>query len=120
MTISEVPGIQLFGAAIVFMILLLLMFQLGKRWERKNRVLKAGSGDAASGTSRKKYCLVIEIIDPEGVARRESSLARLIVDVAPTLITREVYKKVRKEMTTILKQRNIDVQIQILPLQGDS
>ncbi len=63
-----------------------------------------------------EYRVAIEILDPISVARRESKLARLVTDLAPTLITKEVYKRVQKEVGESMDQRGIESKVTVITM----
>lgn len=60
------------------------------------------------------YRVAIEILDPVSIARRESKLAGIITGLAPNLIVREVYKRVRKEVARSMEERGIESRVTVI------
>ena len=60
------------------------------------------------------YRILIELVDPIAVAHRESAMARLVSEIAPHMVTRAVYRQLRKELGEALVQRNIDAKVSVL------
>ena len=63
-----------------------------------------------------EYRVAIEILDPISVAKRESKLARIVTDLAPNLITKEVYKRVQKEVNESMNQRGIESKVTVITI----
>jgi hypothetical protein len=63
---------------------------------------------------RPDFRVVIEVVDPIALACRESKAARLITDIAPVYLTREVYKQLQKEFTLAMKERGIDANVTLI------
>ncbi|MFC1850723.1 hypothetical protein ACFL27_11070 [candidate division CSSED10-310 bacterium] len=116
MILSEMLILQLSASILVLSLVSFFMFHLGRSKERKARMKPDVGEKLGKLSSKQRFRLVIEIVDPIDLAKRESSLARLTTDIVPTFITKEVYKKVRKEMIKVLKQRDIEADIRILTL----
>jgi len=60
------------------------------------------------------FRVVIEVVDPIALACRESKAVRLITDIAPVYLTREVYKQLQKEFTLAMKERRIDANVTLI------
>ncbi|WP_323754290.1 hypothetical protein [Marinobacter sp.] len=60
-----------------------------------------------------ELAIVLKVLDPIGLAKRESRAGRLIGDRLPTTATKMVYQEVLKELTNELEAREIDVDMQI-------
>ncbi|MBJ6137846.1 hypothetical protein [Marinobacter litoralis] len=60
-----------------------------------------------------ELAIVLKVLDPIGLAKRESKAGRLIGDRLPTTATKMVYQEVLKELTSELEAREIDVDMQI-------
>ncbi|MBF0238915.1 MAG: hypothetical protein HQM12_14520 [SAR324 cluster bacterium] len=72
------------------------------------------SPSESNGSRKPGVFLSIKIRDPLGVARKESKLAPLVADIAPGIVTREVYKQVRKESLQMLAQRGVEADVDIV------
>lgn len=57
--------------------------------------------------------LTLRIRDPIALAKRESRSARMLADHLPVMVSKMVYQEVQKELEVELRERQIDVDIQI-------
>jgi len=57
--------------------------------------------------------VTVRVTDPITLAKRKSIPAQFVGDLAPTLITREVYKQIKKEIAKSLKEQEIDAELKI-------
>ncbi|MCG8517219.1 MAG: hypothetical protein MI794_04400 [Pseudomonadales bacterium] len=57
--------------------------------------------------------LTLRVRDPLVLAKRESRSARMVADRLPVMVTRMVYQQVQEELALELKERDIDVDLQI-------
>lgn len=57
--------------------------------------------------------LTLRVLDPIGVAKRESRSARVLADKLPVMVRKMVYQEVMKELEAELADREIDVEMQI-------
>ena len=60
------------------------------------------------------YRILIEIMNPLLIAQKESSLAKSIMDVAPTIVKKKIYEESMKEITREMKLREIDSKIDLI------
>jgi len=70
-------------------------------------------GESQLSSEKPEFRISIEVIDPIGLANRESKLARIATGIAPNFVTKEVYKQVRKEIILIMKERGVDANVTI-------
>ncbi len=60
-----------------------------------------------------ELAIILKVVDPIGLAKRESRAGRIMGDRLPTMAKKMVYQEVLKELATELESREIDVDIQI-------
>ena len=58
--------------------------------------------------------ILIELVAPIVLAHRESAMAKIVSEIAPNMVTRAVYKQLRKELAQALAERQIDAKITLL------
>ena len=61
-----------------------------------------------------KYKLTVEILDPIGLAKRESSMAKVAGDIAPHIVNKEVYAQAKEETIKELQRRNVEAKVDII------
>ncbi|WP_162628806.1 hypothetical protein [Marinobacter bohaiensis] len=57
--------------------------------------------------------LTVRVLDPLGVARRESRSARIMADHMPNMISRRVYQEVMREVGAELTSRGIEAEMNV-------
>lgn len=62
----------------------------------------------------------LQLVDPQGVAQRESKLAKAVGAVSPGYINYKVYQQVAYELELALNERNIDVNIELHGLRSSN
>ncbi len=72
-----------------------------------------GGGGAAPDQPGPGCRILIELADPIALAHRESKMARMVSEIAPQMITRAVYRQLRRELLQSLAQREIDARVTI-------
>ena len=55
----------------------------------------------------------IQITDPIGLAKREQPFTKYLSQITPSLIVKKVYEQVAKEIEVGLKERHVDVKMNI-------
>ena len=61
-----------------------------------------------------EFRVTIEIVDPITLANKESKLAKVVSNIAPNFITKEVYKKVQDEVALSLQERGIESNVMVV------
>jgi len=57
--------------------------------------------------------LTVKVLDPIAVAKRESRSARILADRLPVMVSKMVYQEVMEELEQELREREIDVYMQL-------
>ncbi|MCP4106278.1 MAG: hypothetical protein GY749_12185 [Desulfobacteraceae bacterium] len=57
--------------------------------------------------------IIIEIKNPQEVAKRESTLAKALCRLAPNLISRKVEERVAEQIKNSLSERGIEISVSI-------
>ena len=60
----------------------------------------------------------LQLSDPQGVARRESKLAKAVGAVSPNFVSYKVYQQVANELEEALNERDIAVTIEVHGLKN--
>lgn len=72
-----------------------------------------GLQDGSVGETEPEMVLTLRVIDPIGVARRESRSARIVAGYLPVLVRKQVYQQVIREVGAELSERGIDADLNI-------
>jgi hypothetical protein len=84
--------------------------QLDTAFER----LSALTGNDESAWDREpEMVLTLRVIDPIGVAKRESKSARVVADHLPVTVRKRVYEQVMREMGEELLARGIETEMNV-------
>lgn len=75
------------------------------------QMMEADSIDASADDP--ELVLTLRVLDPIGVAKRESRSARILADKLPVMVRKMVYQEVMKELEAEMADREIDVEMQI-------
>ncbi|MDO3722247.1 hypothetical protein QVZ43_10985 [Marinobacter sp. chi1] len=102
---------------LIILTLLLVLFsaflcwQLIMQQQLITRMLK--NNDLTGSTQEPELVLTLRVIDPIGLAKRESKSARVLADKLPIMVRKMVYQEVMKELEQEMSERNIPVQMHI-------
>ncbi|MCG7199625.1 hypothetical protein MD273_07800 [Marinobacter pelagius] len=88
-----------------------LFWQILEQRKVISRIMEQDSIDETG--SDPELVLTLKVLDPISVAKRESRSARLLADRLPVMVSKMVYQEVMKELEQELREREIDVYMQI-------
>ncbi|QSP93837.1 hypothetical protein LPB19_11580 [Marinobacter salinisoli] len=88
-----------------------LCWQLIMQQQLITRMLK--ENDLAGSMEEPELVLTLRVIDPIGLAKRESKSARVLADKLPIMVRKMVYQEVMKELQQEMSERNIPVKMHI-------
>lgn len=88
-----------------------LFWQILEQKKVIRQILEQDSIDEAG--SDPELVLTLKVLDPISLAKRESRSARLLADRLPVMVSKMVYQEVMKELEQELREREIDVYMQI-------
>lgn len=71
-----------------------------------------GDDESAPG-QEPEMVLTLRVIDPIGVARRESRSARVAADHLPVMVRKRVYEQVMREVGAELQERDIEAEMKV-------
>ncbi|MBF0121733.1 MAG: hypothetical protein HQK79_23125 [Desulfobacterales bacterium] len=60
--------------------------------------------------------LVIELIDPISIAKKQSIIAKIVSGIAPNIIVSEVYREAKKRAVLDVKRHNVEANINIISI----
>lgn len=97
--------------------LVLAMFSAFLCWQvlvQRRMITRMMESDAIEANAAEpELVLTLRVLDPIGVAKRESRSARLLADKLPVMVRKMVYQEVMKELEAEMADREIDVEMQI-------
>lgn len=105
--------------SILFPLLLILTLTLWWQLQRHRSRLQAAIAqlealDGAADDDREpEMVITLRVIDPIGLAKRESRSARLLADRLPVMVRKMVYQQVIKELQEELQERQIEADMAI-------
>lgn len=105
--------------SILFLLLLALTALLWWQVRRQRDQLQAAKDQLAAlaghaGDDREpEMVITLKVIDPIGLARRESRSARLLANHLPVMVRKMVYQEVIKELEEELRERQIEADMAI-------
>ncbi|MGP4844202.1 hypothetical protein ACTXGQ_08725 [Marinobacter sp. 1Y8] len=70
-------------------------------------------GSDSDDTSEPYMVLTVRVLDPIGLAKRESRSARVVADHMPAMVSKRVYQQVMKELGEELNARGIDAEMAV-------
>ncbi|PVY78177.1 hypothetical protein C8D92_102214 [Tamilnaduibacter salinus] len=110
---------MLVGLVIVLLVLIAVQAWLlyAARRQRQNleKALETveSLSDGSVSDAEPEMVLTLRVIDPIGVAKRESRSARVVADYLPVLVRKQVYQQVIREVGAELSERGIDADLNI-------
>lgn len=102
---------------LIILTLLLVVFSAFLCWQMIlqqqliTRMLK--NNDLTGNMKEPELVLTLKVIDPIGLAKRESKSARVLADKLPIMVRKMVYQEVMKELEQEMSERNIPVKMHI-------
>lgn len=105
--------------SILFLALLALTASLWWQVRRQRYQLQAAEDQlealaGSTGDDREpEMVITLRVIDPIGLAKRESRSARLLADRLPVMVRKMVYEQVMKELGEELRERQIEAEMAI-------
>ncbi|MBF0100640.1 MAG: hypothetical protein HQK77_07000 [Desulfobacterales bacterium] len=69
-----------------------------------------------TNTTQQHYRLLVELVDPLALAKRESDMAKIFSEIAPNFVTKEVYRQAKKQAILDLQQRNVEGHVSIITI----
>ncbi|WP_148862734.1 hypothetical protein [Marinobacter fonticola] len=94
------------------LLLLRLRRQSASLNDALERLQKLG-GDVSEPQSDPYMVLTIRVLDPMGVAKRESRSARIVADHLPNMVCRRVYQQVMREVGAELAERGVEAEMKV-------
>ena len=94
----------------------LLFFRLRRQGELLDNALtrlESLGGDIDDADSEPYMVLTVRVIDPIGVAKRESRSARIVADHLPNMVRRRVYQQVMREVGAELAERGVEAEMKV-------
>lgn len=94
----------------------LLFFQLRRQGELLNNALhrlETLGGDIDAPGTEPYMVLTVRVVDPIGVAKRESRSARIVADHLPNMVRRRVYQQVMREVGAELAERGVEAEMKV-------
>lgn len=75
--------------------------------------LESLGGDIENPGADPYMVLTVRVIDPIGVAKRESRSARIVADHLPNMVRRRVYQQVMREVGAELAERGVEAEMKV-------
>ncbi len=75
--------------------------------------LDAINGSDSGDASDPYMVLTVRVLDPIGLAKRESRSARVVADHMPAMVSKRVYQQVMKELGEELNARGIEAEMAV-------
>lgn len=100
------------GLLIASGLLFVKLRQQSRMLEQAMGRLEALGGQAADD-AEPFMVLTVRVLDPIGVAKRESRSARIVANHLPNMVCRRVYQQVRSEVGAELAERGVEAEMTI-------